>query len=82
MVSLIVPMFSIAFHKADDLSNAMEARNYTPRAIRTVYRSYYVRFYDIVGIVIASFLFGFLIFYTARNLTFTPFNWVELLVNK
>ena len=82
MVSLIVPMFSIAFHKADDLSNAMEARNYTPRAKRTVYRNYYVRLYDIVGIVIASFLFGFLVYYTARNLSFGPFNWVELLVNK
>ncbi|MCF0228049.1 MAG: energy-coupling factor transporter transmembrane protein EcfT, partial [Malacoplasma sp.] len=45
LVSLIVPMFSIAFHKADDLSNAMEARNYTPRANRTSYRNYYVRYF-------------------------------------
>ena len=82
MVSLIVPMFSIAFHKADDLSNAMEARNYTPRAIRTEYRNYYIKYYDIIGIFITVFLFGFLVIYTAKNLDFGPFNWVELLVNK
>ena len=82
VVSLVVPMFSIAFHKADDLSNAMEARNYTPRAKRTVYRNYYVRYYDVIGIFIAVFLFGFLVLYTAKNMVFGPFNWVELLVNK
>ena len=80
IVSLVVPMFSIAFHKADDLSNAMEARNYTPRAKRTVYRNYYVRYYDVIGIFIAVFLFGFLVMYTAKNMIFGPFNWVELLV--
>lgn len=81
IVSLVVPMFSIAFHKADDLSNAMEARNYTPRAHRTIYRNYYVRYYDIIGIFIAVFLFGFLVMYVAKNMAFAPFNWVELLVN-
>jgi energy-coupling factor transport system permease protein len=40
LVSLVVPMFSIAFHKADDLANAMEARAYNPRYTRTRYRNY------------------------------------------
>jgi energy-coupling factor transport system permease protein len=43
LVSLVVPMFSIAFYKADDLANAMEARAYNPRYIRTRYRSYVIR---------------------------------------
>jgi energy-coupling factor transport system permease protein len=42
LVSLVVPMFSIAFHKADDLANAMEARAYNPRYARTRYRNYAV----------------------------------------
>jgi energy-coupling factor transport system permease protein len=42
LVSLVVPMFSIAFHKADDLANAMEARAYNPRYARTRYRNYLI----------------------------------------
>ncbi|MDE7433994.1 MAG: energy-coupling factor transporter transmembrane protein EcfT [Mycoplasmoidaceae bacterium] len=43
LVSLVVPMFSVAFHKADDLANAMEARSYNPRFSRTRYRSYPIK---------------------------------------
>jgi energy-coupling factor transport system permease protein len=46
LVSLVVPMFSIAFHKADDLANAMEARSYNPRYARTRYRSYSIHRFD------------------------------------
>ena len=46
LVSLVVPMFSIAFKKADDLASAMEARNYNPRYVRTRYRNYSVRYLD------------------------------------
>jgi energy-coupling factor transport system permease protein len=40
LVSLVVPMFSVAFHKADQLADAMEARAYNPRYDRTRYRNY------------------------------------------
>jgi len=46
IVSLVVPMFSVAFHKADDLANAMEARSYNPRYVRTRYRNYTVDWFD------------------------------------
>ena len=44
--SLVVPLFSIAFKKAGELSNAMEARGYNPRRSRTRYRDYDIRFVD------------------------------------
>jgi energy-coupling factor transport system permease protein len=46
LVSLVVPMFSIAFYKADDLANAMEARSYNPRYARTRYRNYQITVKD------------------------------------
>ena len=33
IITLAIPMFSIAFRKANDLANAMEARNYQPKKI-------------------------------------------------
>jgi energy-coupling factor transport system permease protein len=42
LVSLVVPMFSVAFHKADGLADAMEARAYNPRYARTRYRNYLI----------------------------------------
>ena len=38
IVSLIVPLFSVAFQRAEDLANAMEARGYVPGAPRTRYK--------------------------------------------
>lgn len=48
LVSLIVPLFSIAFKKSDDLANAMDARGYNPRRSRTQYRIYEIGFNDYV----------------------------------
>jgi energy-coupling factor transport system permease protein len=39
-VTLIIPLFVIAFGKAEDLSNAMETRGYDPYAKRTRYHTY------------------------------------------
>lgn len=39
--SLVVPMFAVSFNHADKLSDAMEARNFAPRAKRTKYRLYH-----------------------------------------
>ncbi len=38
IVSLIVPLFSVAFQRADELANAMEARGYVPGEERTRYK--------------------------------------------
>ena len=38
IVSLIVPLFSVAFQRADELANAMEARGYAPSKPRTRYK--------------------------------------------
>ena len=68
LVSLIVPMFSVAFHKADDLSNTMEARNYSPRAIRTNYRNFGVSTKDFIALSIIGIIVGFLIFLSANRM--------------
>ncbi len=46
LTSFIVPLFSIAFKKADELANAMEARGYNPRYTRTRYRDYKITMLD------------------------------------
>lgn len=79
IVSLIIPMFSIAFRKADDLSDAMEARNYSPRAYRTTYRNYNISFGDVIAILAIGIVFGFLVMYTAKGLIFGPFTWADLI---
>ncbi|MCQ3908551.1 MAG: energy-coupling factor transporter transmembrane protein EcfT [Mycoplasmoidaceae bacterium] len=39
--SLVIPMFAASFNHAEKLSDAMEARNFVPRAKRTKYRVYH-----------------------------------------
>lgn len=46
MLSLIVPLFSVAFQRADDLANAMEARGYVPGAPRTRLKQLHYQKYD------------------------------------
>ena len=61
LTSLVVPLFSIAFKKAGELSNAMEARGYNPRYSRTRYRDYDIKFWDWIIFLISALLFGILI---------------------
>lgn len=53
LASLIVPLLVSAFQKADDLSNAMDARGYDPHKKRTRSRKYRIRFLDLL-----IFIFG------------------------
>jgi len=46
LATLIVPMFSIAFNKADILADSMEARNFNPAQKRSRYRQYCIQYYD------------------------------------
>lgn len=78
IVSLIIPMFSIAFRKADDLSNAMEARNYSPRIVRTSYRNYNMHIVDILALLIIACVFTILIYFSAHKIIFAPYNWVDI----
>ena len=80
LVSLIIPMFSLAFHKADDLSNAMEARSYDPRKLRTRYRNYDISIKDFIALILVGTLFAFFIMFSIKHMVFGPFNWVEYLV--
>lgn len=57
IVTLIVPLFVSAFAKAEDLGNAMETRGYDPYEKRTKYRTYPIKFMDIVT---AIFVLGLL----------------------
>lgn len=77
IVSLVVPMFSVAFHKADDLANAMEARSYNPRYSRTRYRSYSIQWYEWCFFLFITTLLGFMITFTAFGCVFAPFSWIE-----
>ena len=52
ILSLIVPLFSVAFERAYELADAMEARGYIPDAPRTRYRQLHFTFKD--GVVIAG----------------------------
>lgn len=77
LVSLVVPMFSVAFHKADDLANAMEARSYNPRYARTRYRSFSIKWYEWILFTLLAFMLGFMIMMAATKCVFAPFNWAE-----
>lgn len=77
LVSLVVPMFSVAFHKADDLANAMEARSYNPRFSRTRYRSYPIKWNEWFLFIFLGFVLGIMIVSAAKHCVFAPFSWVE-----
>lgn len=53
ILSLIVPLFSVAFERAYELADAMEARGFTPGAKRTRYHVLKFRLLDFVFILIA-----------------------------
>lgn len=58
--SLIIPLFTTAFLKADDLANAMSARSYNPRYARTRFRTFSLHSYDLIGfIILVSTIAGF-----------------------
>ncbi|MCR4856478.1 MAG: energy-coupling factor transporter transmembrane protein EcfT [Erysipelotrichaceae bacterium] len=54
ILSLIVPLFSVAFERAYELADAMEARGYVPGAERTRYHILKFRFTDYLFILICA----------------------------
>src|SRR5690606_12569679 len=56
IIALLIPVFVISFNRADDLSNAMEARGYIIGAPRTKIDAYKIDTKDIVTMVLMSIL--------------------------
>ncbi len=77
LISLIVPLFSIAFKKAEDLANAMEARAYNPRYARSRYRKYNLKLTDWLGFFMVSIVCGFLISISIFHVFFTAYGIFE-----
>lgn len=51
VIALIIPMFSIAYRRANDLADAMEARGYDPDSERTSMEVLHFRFIDYVSLI-------------------------------
>ena len=62
ILSLIVPLFSVAFERAYELADAMEARGYVPGEKRTRYHVLHFRFMDYLLIFICMAILAFSIF--------------------
>ncbi|MDR0545498.1 MAG: energy-coupling factor transporter transmembrane protein EcfT [Mycoplasmataceae bacterium] len=77
IVSLIVPLFVLAFYAADDLANAMEVRGYNPANKRTRYRSYKLKVFDYCALVLMLLVFAFFIFYCIRKYCFGLFGPID-----
>lgn len=63
IIALIIPMFIIAYQKAEDLSEAMEARGYDPSKKRTSINVLKFRFSDFISLIFINLLFIGLILY-------------------
>ncbi|MBR6261029.1 MAG: energy-coupling factor transporter transmembrane protein EcfT [Erysipelotrichaceae bacterium] len=59
ILSLIVPLFSVAFERAYELADAMEARGYVPGEKRTRYHVLHFRFMDYLFIFICMTILAF-----------------------
>ena len=58
VISLIIPLFVSAIQRSEELSDAMEARGYDPRAKRTKYRKLMFGWRDIIALLVALAIFG------------------------
>lgn len=56
ILSLIIPLFSVAFERAYELADAMEARGYVPDKKRTRYRKLSFHYYDFIYLGISIIL--------------------------
>lgn len=72
IIALSIPMFSIAFRKANDLANAMEARNYQPKQNRTKYRIFFVKNKDLLFLFLILLLFALMLYFFVAKIIFAP----------
>lgn len=69
---LVVPMFAASFNHADKLSDAMEARNFVPKAKRTKYRLYHCSVGCWVSFAILICLLALFIYLNVRKVIIYP----------
>lgn len=82
VISLIIPLFVSAIERSEELSNAMEARGYDPRAKRTRYRILRFSWRDIIGFLVGAIIFGgILTFFILDKNMENGFNIIEILFN-
>lgn len=74
---LVVPMFSASFNQADQLSDAMEARNFDPGAKRTKYRVYHCLPSNWVSIAILLCLLALFIYFRVCKVIIYPFTLID-----
>lgn len=58
VISLIIPLFVSAIQRSEELSDAMEARGYNPRAKKTKYRRLTFSWRDVLAFLFVGALFG------------------------
>ena len=58
VISLIIPLFVSAIQRSEELSDAMEARGYDPRAKRTKYRKLTFSWRDAIALLLGLAIFG------------------------
>ena len=58
VISLIIPLFVSSIQRSEELSDAMEARGYDPRAKRTRYRKLTFSWRDAIGLLFGLAIFG------------------------
>ena len=79
VISLIIPLFVSAIQRSEELSDAMEARGYDPRAKRTKYRILRFGWRDIIGLLFGLAIFGgilFLFIWDSRVETVDLLQWI------
>ena len=59
ILSLIIPLFTVAFQRAYELADAMEARGYVPDKERTRYHVLKINARDIIFIILANICLAF-----------------------
>lgn len=62
VISLIIPLFVSAINRSEELSDAMEARGYDPRAKRSKYRKLIFSWRDAIGLLFGLAIFGGILF--------------------
>ncbi len=59
ILSLIIPLFTVAFQRAYELADAMEARGYVPDKQRTRYHVLKINVKDIIFLILANIVLAF-----------------------
>ena len=82
VISLIIPLFVSAIDRSEELSNAMEARGYDPRAKRTKYRLLKFTWRDLLAFLVVGLIFaGIIVLFVFDKNTDGGINVLKLLFN-